>query len=202
MSVTSADAERLERCLAGGGVAVFPTDTVYGIGCAPDRSEAVERLYALKGRPPERAAAVLFFSLAPALAAFADLPGLAAARALLPGPVTLLLEDPQQRYPLASPADPRSLGLRVPALAAGCAALEAVRVPVLQSSANRSGAGEARRLEQVPTEIRAGAELVLDGGELPGLASTVVDLRGRHERAWSIVRAGAMSRDEIARRLA
>ncbi len=57
------DARRLQECLAGGGVAVFPTDTVYGLGCDPERPAAVERLYELKGRPPERPSAVMFFAL-------------------------------------------------------------------------------------------------------------------------------------------
>ena len=68
-----------------------------------------------------------------------------------------------------------------------------LRCPVLQTSANLSGGPDARRLEDVPQAIRDGADLVIDGGELPGTPSTVVDLRA-YERGGEpqIVRAGAV----------
>ena len=89
---------------------------------------------------------------------------------LLPGGVTLLLPNPQRRFPLACGPDPDTLGLRVPFVAP-------VGRPVLQSSANLAGGADARRLEDVPASIVLGADLVIDGGELPGTPSTVVDLR-------------------------
>jgi L-threonylcarbamoyladenylate synthase len=94
---------------------------------------------------------------------------------------------PSDRYPLAGGAG--TLGLRVPDLPR----FAGVGVPVLQSSANRTGEPDARRLEEVPESIRAGADLVIDGGELAGTPSTVVDLR-QYERtgAWTIVRRGAV----------
>ena len=72
--------------------------------------------------------------------------------------------------------------------------MAAVRRPVLQSSANAAGGPDARRLDDVPAAIRAGADLVLDGGELPGTPSTVVDLR-RYEAAgeWTVPRIGAVA---------
>ena len=76
-------------------------------------------------------------------------------------------------------------------------------VPLLQSSANISGAGEARRLEEVPDRLLRGADLVLDGGELPGVASTVVDLRRYAAgHGWSVLRDGAVAAAEVERRLA
>ena len=66
-ALVDGDAQRLQECVAGGGVAVFPTDTVYGLCCDPQDEAAARRLYALKGRPPARACAVMFFSLEPAL---------------------------------------------------------------------------------------------------------------------------------------
>ena len=84
--------------------------------------------------------------------------------------------------------DPATLGLRVPFLAP-------VGRPVLQSSANLSGGPDARRLDDCPASIRAGADLVIDGGELPGTPSTVVDLPGlRGGGRWSIVARGAVPR--------
>jgi L-threonylcarbamoyladenylate synthase len=150
----------------------------------------------------------MFFALEAALEALPELGPRerAALRALLPGPLTLLLPNPARRYPLAGGHDPgaaETIGLRVPALAPRLAALATLERPLLQSSANLSGGPEARRLAEVPASIRAGADLTLDGGELPGAASTVLDLRD-YARAgeWRIVRAGPVTSGEIARRLA
>ncbi|MDQ3741278.1 MAG: Sua5/YciO/YrdC/YwlC family protein, partial [Actinomycetota bacterium] len=92
--------------------------------------------------------------------------------------------------------------LRVPALPPPLAALEAATWPVLQSSANHAGGPDARRLEDVPEPIRAAADLVLDGGELPGTPSTVVDLRPYEQsRDWRVIREGAASREDVRARL-
>ncbi len=69
--------------------------------------------------------------------------------------------------------------------------------PILQSSANRAGGADAHRLDEVPPSIRDGADLVLDGGELPGTPSTVIDLRDYEDGVWRIVRLGAVSEAEI-----
>ena len=203
-TLTAADAATFSRCIAVGGVAVFPADTVYGLACEPDTDDAVERLYRLKGRRPDKPAAVMFFQLALALEALPELGAntRAAVEALLPGPFTLLVPNPARRFPLACGPAPETLGLRVPALPAPLAALEGVTWPVLQSSANRAGGPDARTLTEVPEPIRAGADLVLDGGELPGMPSTVVDLRPyEHARDWRVVREGAASRDDVRARL-
>ena len=136
-----------ERCIAAGGVAVFPADTVYGLACDPTSAAAVERLYALKGRPADKPAAVMFFALEQALAALPELgPRLRGAlEALLPGAVTLLLPNPLARYPLACGPDPWTLGLRVPAPGP----LGGVTIAVLQSSANHTGGADPRTLAQV-----------------------------------------------------
>jgi L-threonylcarbamoyladenylate synthase len=202
------DATRLESCLASGGVAVFPADTVYGLGCDPDDERAVSRLYELKGRPPDRPAAVMFFERDRALQALPELRSAErrAIEALLPGPVTLLLPNRVRRFPLACGPGGEgrdSLGLRVPLLSDALAALQAMPRPMMQSSANLSGGPEARRLADVPRELLLGAALVLDGGELPGTASTVLDLRD-YERngAFSVVRDGALALTDIERALA
>jgi L-threonylcarbamoyladenylate synthase len=171
-----------QACIRAGGVVLFPADTVYGLACDAEDARAVERLYALKGRRPDKPAAVMFF-------AREDLPPIPHRGAeLLPGPVTLLVPNPGRRYPLAGG---EALGIRYPGLAL-------TGPPVLQSSANHAGGPDARTLAEVPADIRAGADLVLDGGSLPGTPSTVVDLTGEE---WRIVREGAVSTAEIASRL-
>jgi L-threonylcarbamoyladenylate synthase len=194
------DAQRLERCIAGGGVAVFPTDTVYGVCCDPENEQAAKRLYALKGRPASRPAAVMCFALEPALELLPELrfDERAALSALLPGPVTLLLGNPQRRFAPACRIDPATVGLRVPQLPQRLRALGAITRPVMQSSANISGEPDARMLEQVPQSMRDGADLVLDGGKLPGTPSTVIDLRDYSaERRWHVLREGALARSVV-----
>ena len=191
-------ASDLERCIAGGGVAVFPSDTVYGLACDPGDPAAVERLYALKGRNTGKPSAVMFFDTALALAALPELGPRTRVlmERLLPGRVTLLLPNPRGRWPLAGG---EALGLRVPDVPA----LHGVGRPVLQSSANAAGAPDARRLDEVPEAIRRGADLVIDLGELPGTPSTVIDLR-RFEAAgeWVVVRSGAVADEVVARAVA
>jgi L-threonylcarbamoyladenylate synthase len=188
------DATALEACVAAGGVAVFYADTVYGLACDPQSEEAVRRMYELKGRPPRKPSAVMWFSADAALGALPELGPRtrAAMERLLPGGVSLLLPNPRRRFPLAGG---EALGVRVPDVPA----LAPVGRPVLQSSANLAGGPDARRLEDVPPAIRERADLVLDGGELAGTPSTVIDLR-TYERdgSWSVVRPGLVAAAELA----
>jgi L-threonylcarbamoyladenylate synthase len=187
---------------------VIPTDTVYGLACDPESERALRRVYELKQRPPAKPAAVMFFALEHAFESLAELGPRtrAALHAILPGPVTLLLPNHDQRFRFA--CDPLGngsslLGLRVPALSALLAPLAAVRAPVAQSSANVSGGSSPRRLLDVPVALRAGADLVLDGGELPGTASTVIDLSEYEQSGrWRIVREGPLDAASITTALA
>lgn len=190
----------LERCLGEGGVAVFPADGLYGLACDPLDAAAIERIHRLKGRDDGKPAAVMY--LLP-LAMRELVGGLgprtrAAVGALLPGPVTLVVANPERRYPLACRADPERLGVR---LIGG--PLAGVMRPLFQTSANRSGEPPASRFEGVPAEIVAGADLAIDGGALGGLPSTVVDLTRLDENgAWTVLRRGALPEEELAARLA
>lgn len=195
---------RLGTCLRAGGVALFPTDTVYGLGVDPDAPAAIERMYGLKGRAQERPGAVMFFSLQAALAALGKTgPRVRAAlEALLPGPVTLLLENSRGRFAHACTADPDTLGLRVPRLDGALAALAAITVPMLQTSANVTGQPPPRSIEQVPYTIIDRVDLALDAGELAGVASSVIDLRSlERDGSWRLLRQGPLDRDAIARLL-
>ena len=171
-----------EACIRSGGVALFPADTVYGLACDAEDAAAVARLYALKGRAPDKPAAVMFFDverlppLTPRVAA--------AARKLLPGPVTLIVPNPEGLFPLAG-GD--ALGLRVPA----GSPLAGADVAVLQSSANHAGGPDAKTVDEVPEDIRTGADLVLDAGSLPGVASAVLDLTRYEESGdYRLLRRG------------
>lgn len=191
---------QFERAIEAGGVVLFPSDTVYGLACDPQNATAIEKLYALKGRPADKAAAVMFFDLHAGLTALPELGQRTrgALHRLMPGQLTALLPNPQHRFPLACRDDPGTLGLRVVSVLQ----LHSTQIPVLQSSANRSGGADAGSLDDVDPAIRAGADLVIDGGELPGTASTVIDLRRfETDDAWSIVREGPISARVVAQLL-
>lgn len=186
-----------ERAIQDGGVVLFPSDTVYGLACDPDNAAAIERLYALKGRPADKSAAVMFFDRHAGLRSLPELGHRThgALHNLMPGPITALVPNPAHRFPLTCRADPETLGLRIISVPQ----LQDVSVAVLQSSANPSGGADARRLSEVAPAMRAGADLVIDGGELPGVPSTVVDLRAYESSGvWSIVRAGAVDAASVA----
>jgi L-threonylcarbamoyladenylate synthase len=190
----------LERTIAGGGVAVFPSDGLYGLACDPLDAVAIAKIHRLKGRDDGKPSAVMYFS---PLAIRELIGGLgprtkAAVSALMPGPVTLVVANPQRRYPLACRQDPERLGIR---LIGG--PLAGTMCPVFQTSANLSGEPAPARFEDVPESIREGVELAIDGGVLPGLPSTVVDVTGlEDEGGWKVLRDGALSPGDLASKLA
>jgi L-threonylcarbamoyladenylate synthase len=193
-----------ERCIRSRGVAVFPADTVYGLACDPAARRAVERLYRLKGRSAQRSAAVMFFQLETALRGVPELRGRTrdAVGRLLPGAVTVLVPNPAARFPLACAEDSSVLGVRVPDLSGPLEQLREMRMPVLQSSANRSGAADVAAVADLEEPIRRKVDLVLDAGRLPGTASTVVDLtRYEREGTHAVLREGAVGADEVRARI-
>jgi L-threonylcarbamoyladenylate synthase len=190
----------LERCVSGGGVAVFPSDGLYGLACDPLDTAAIARIHRLKGRDDGKPSAVMYFS---PLAIRELVSGLgprtkAVVSALLPGPVTLVVANPQRRYPLACRQDPERLGIR---LIGG--PLAGTMSPVFQTSANLSGEPASARFEDVPDSILDGVDLAIDGGKLSGLPSTVIDIASIDEDgSWRILRDGALSPGDLASALA
>jgi L-threonylcarbamoyladenylate synthase len=186
----------LERCVLGGGVALFPADGLYGLACDPANAAAIERIHRIKGRDEGKPAAVMFFSpltmreLVSALGPRTR----DALGAMLPGPVTLVVANPERLYPLACRADPERLGIRLidgPLAGAACA--------IFQTSANRSGEPAPSRFADVDPKVVDAVDLALDGGQLTGMPSTVVDLTAiENGGAWSILREGALARDRFA----
>jgi L-threonylcarbamoyladenylate synthase len=170
------DRSELRSALIHGGVAVVPTDTVYGLAAWLDSPDGVAALYALKGRPRDQPCQVLVFSrplLAEALGRL-DPVTQTAARALLPGPATCLLLDPRGRYAAAAGAETGSVGLRAPAVTGPLARLD---LSLIATSANPPGGPDPVTVADVPAGLRAGCAAVVDAGPLPGTASAVVDLR-------------------------
>ena len=195
MSVAAAVA-----ALRAGRLVVLPTDTVYGLAADGESEPAARALYAAKGRDAIQPTAVLFASVDVLDERVPELPAAAveAVRALLPGPLTLIVENPARRYAWLNPQRPDALGLRVPAvIGAPRAVLEALGA-VVATSANLPGGADPRRLEDVPPEIAAAVDVVIEGGELPGTPSTVVDLTRPDAR---VLREGAVSAADVLERL-
>jgi L-threonylcarbamoyladenylate synthase len=201
IAADGADAARvaLERTIGSGGVAVFPADGLYGLACDPMREDAIARIHSLKGRDDGKPSAVLFFGPLIMRELIADLGERtrAALAALLPGPVTAVVHNPAGRYPLACRSDTARLGVRlIDGPLAGAA------TPIFQTSANLSGEPAPGRVEDMPDAIAANADLVIDGGELTGAPSTVVDLVAlEYGGRWEILRVGGMDPAEVDRRL-
>ena len=189
----------LERCIGGGGVAVFPADGLYGLACDPLDAKAIARIHEIKGRDDGKPSAVLYLS---PLAMRELVQGLGTRTrdvvgALLPGPATLVVANPQRRYPLACREDPERLGVRLiggPLAGAMC--------PLFQTSANFSGERPPASFEEVPAGIVSAVDLAIDGGTLTGQPSTVVDLATFDETGeWRVLRAGGLDPAELDARL-
>ena len=188
--ISAEDVEAFEREVRNGGVVVFPTDTVYGIGCDSGQPAAINRLYELKGRQPDKPSALMWFSVAAALDALVHVGPRtrSAVERVLPGPVLAVVPG----------SGGGTLGVRVPLLKGPLEPLAAARAVVLQTSANRTGGPDPKRLSDVPEAILAGADLVLDGGELPGTPSSVVDLTDYEDGNWNLLREGAVDQAALA----
>jgi L-threonylcarbamoyladenylate synthase len=180
------------RALRAGKPVILPTDTVYGLCASAYTSQPAERLYELKGRDAQQPSALLAADLDMLLECVPELRGRAAtiARALLPGPYTLVLPNPARRYRWVTGASPEAVGVRVPELPPEAESVVAHIGCVVATSANLSGGPDPRRVDEIPEAILHGVGAVVDAGELPGMPSTVLDFTGTEPR---VIREGAAS---------
>ena len=186
--------------IRSGKAVILPTDTVYGLCSSPYREDPVRRLYRLKRRPESTPIAVLAADLEALFDAVPELRGRTGviASQLLPGPFTLVVGNPARRYRWLTGETPELIGVRVPELeGAAREVLESVGA-VAATSANLHGHQDPRTLHEVPLEMRAGCEAIVDGGELPGTPSTVVDLSGPEPR---VIREGAVAAEDALARV-
>lgn len=189
----------LEGAIAAGDVVLFPADGLYGLACDPLRADAIEWIHQLKGRDEDKPSAILYFSPLAMRELVASLGPRTreALAALLPGPVTLVVANPERRYGLACGRDPDRLGVR---LING--PLDGAMCPVFQTSANRAGGPAPASLEEVDQALRDDVDLAIDGGRLGGEPSTVVDV-SEIERGGepAMLRIGALGADAVRARL-
>jgi len=184
--------ESAVAALRAGGLAVLPTDTVYGL-CADAYHEApVRKLLRVKKRPPEMPIALVASDFEVLLDAVPELRGRAAvrARALLPGPYTLVLPNPARRYRWLTGTRPETIGVRIPDLPEEAGSVLDRFGAVAMTSANAHGGPDAKRVEEIPESLLNAAKAVVDVGALPGTPSTVVDLTGE---APQVLREGAVA---------
>jgi L-threonylcarbamoyladenylate synthase len=182
--------------ILAGRPAVIPTDTVYGLVADPYRDEPARRLYGLKGRAETQPSALMASDVDLLFECVPELRGRVGSlvRALLPGALTLIVPNPARRFRWITGTNHEAIGVRVPDLAGpGGEVLERAGA-VVATSANLPGGPDPRRLADVPEELRAGAGAVVDGGELSGVPSTVIDLTTAEP---TVVREGAVPSAEV-----
>ena len=186
------------QALRDGLPVVLPFDTVYGLAAEPYDEESTRRLYELKSRPPTQPTALVAAGVDALRTLLPELDMSRAWHRLLPGPLTLVVPNPAHRFRWLTGDNPGALGIRVPNLPATTREIVASVGAVVATSANLPGGPDPRRFEDVPVAIRTGAAAAVDGGEVPGTPSTVVDLTGPEPR---ILREGAAPAAEVLRRL-
>jgi L-threonylcarbamoyladenylate synthase len=180
---------------------VIPTDTVYGLCANPYHGETVERAYRLKRREPGQPSALIASDVDMLFECVPELRGRVGEllRELLPGPLTLVVPNPARRYRWLTGTNPETLGVRVPELPAVSAAILSRVGALMATSANLAGGPDPRRVEELPEEIVEGCGAVVDGGELPGTPSTVIDVTGKEP---TVLREGAVPAGEALTRVA
>ena len=182
--------------IRAGQLVVLPTDTVYGLCCDGYREAPFRRLTKLKGRPETMPVALLAADLDVLLDAVPEVRGRAAvgARALLPGPYTLVLPNPARRFRWLCGTTPETIGVRIPDLPPAARAVVERTGVLAATSANLHGGPDPARLQDVAPEILDGCGAVIDAGELPGTPSTVVDLTGPEP---VVLREGAAPAEKV-----
>jgi len=183
--------EEAARVLRAGGLVVFPTDTVYGVGAAVDRPDAVARLYVAKGRPLDRPIPVLIADEGQLqrLASEVNEAVLRLARRFWPGALTIVVPA-QPWLPVEIVRDTGAVGVRMPDHPLALAIIRAAGGAVATTSANRSGEREACTVDEAIAALGEAVDLYIDGGRTPGgVPSTVVALEDGHLR---VLRRGAL----------
>ena len=200
MSKDASLVDKAVEAIWAGKSVVLPTDTVYGLCASPYRAAPVEQLYRLKGREEQQPIALLVADLDMLFECVPEARGRAGAlaRALLPGALTLVLPNPARRFRWLTGKRPETIGVRMPELEGDARAILKLAGAVAATSANLTGGPDPKTLDELPEEIRAGAAFVVDGGKLPGIPSTVVDLTGPEPQ---ILREGAVPAADVLERL-
>jgi L-threonylcarbamoyladenylate synthase len=189
---------RAEALLRRGEVVAFPTDTVYGVGAHALQTEAVARLYAVKGRPFSKAIPVLIARVEDVQRVARAIP-LAAwplAERFWPGGLTIVLPRSEQLPDLLT-AGGDTVAIRYPDHPIPLALMRALGAPLAATSANLSGQPAPTTAQEVAQQLSGRLPLILDGGQCAaGVPSTLIDLSVSPPR---LLRAGAIPPEELCR---
>jgi L-threonylcarbamoyladenylate synthase len=202
VSESSMDARLVDEAVAAieaGEPVILPTDTVYGLCSTPHGPNAVRRLSSLKQRDDEQPIALVAATVETLFECVPELRDVAGqVRSLLPGPLTLVLPNPARRFAWMTGSNPGTIGVRVPVLDEPARSIVERVGAVAATSANLTRGPDPSRLDEIPEEIRSGCAVLVDGGELPGTPSTVLDLTSSEP---VVLREGAFPADEALARL-
>lgn len=187
---------RVIDALIHGAIVVFPTDTVYGVGCRLDDERAVRRIYEIKSRPLTEPLPILLADLAQLPEYVEAIPELA--RALMtrfwPGPLTLVMRRSARVPTLVAGGGPL-VAVRLPRHPVPRALARGVGVPIVGTSANSHRRPAPVTAQHVLLDLGEQVDFILDGGRTPvGVESTVVDVSGPTVR---IIRRGAIPDDAV-----
>ena len=189
--------EEAVRVLKGGGLVVFPTRCLYGIAADAANVRAVEHLYRVKHRQPDKPIPVLVDGYGMLSRVVQDIPKSARRllKSLWPGRLTVVLWA-QPRVPDILTAGTGNIGVRIPAHPVARMLVECFGRPITATSANiteQTGCSDLKHLNPV---LLYGVDMLLDAGRLEGgVGSTVLDLT---VHPYRILREGAVSRPELA----
>ena len=195
------DPDQVEEAVAvlkRGGIVVFPTDTVYGVGGLPMLDRAVEKIFRAKQRPLDKAIPVLIADQddLPRVAAAVPTPAKRMARKFWPGPLTLVLRR-APAYRGAGLADDETVAVRLPGHEVARALIRAAGGALAVTSANLSGQPSPTTAQEAAVQIGKGVDLIIDGGPCPGgVESSIVDCSRDLPR---LLRAGALTAEQLTR---
>ncbi len=190
--------EEASKIVRNGGVIVYPTDTVYGIGCQPFDVNAVNKVMSIKGRE-KKPSPVLVCDIEQlySVAVPTD-EEVSAAVKLWPGPVTIVMKK-HPNVPSEVTAGEKTIGVRMPANIVALQIMKSSGYPLLGTSANISGLPPATSVENLDAAIAKRVDVVVDGGRtLYGRPSTVISIYGGKVK---VLREGVLTLDEIMARL-
>ena len=192
--------ERAVTALLAGELVVLPTDTVYGLAATAYREEPARRLYRLKGRDEIQPTALMASGVDLLLDCVPELRGRPEriVRALLPGPLTLVLPNPARRFHWLNGPRQDTIGIRVPVLTGPGAAVLQGAGAIVATSANLAGGPDPCTPGEIPQAVRDGVAVVVEGGTLPGVPSTVIDFTAA---VPVVLRCGAADVDEALARV-
>lgn len=193
---TAENAEAVAGVLRGGGLAILPTDTVYGIAAAVSQPGAVESIYSAKGKGPAAPLQLLFAPGDAEIAEYAEIDGLARRfiDATGPGGWTAIVPA-REGWDSPALAGGRTVGVRVPDAPFVHDVVRALGVPLAASSANVHGGGSPRTAADAVEQVGSCCGIVADGGSVAGMDSTVIDFASDPPR---ILREGAIARENVA----